>query len=191
MTSFKTINVILSILNKADFSLENALVTRIIAILHYTYLTCNPPHNNSTSTHRKNFVSVIVLDRFWKGQVCKLASRNGNFFPRPIFCSLKQKVAALLHFTVPLCFCVEVVGATIIYKGWELGFLIIFIFSKFSSLSWRRRNRCCMCAKYDRNYFGQICHIFWRSVFTQRIIVFTDRKTTKLYVFSAPTTLHT
>ena len=50
-----------------------------------------------------------------KGQVCKLASRNGNFFPRLIFCSLKQKVAALLHFTVPLCFCVEVVGATIIY----------------------------------------------------------------------------
>ena len=131
-----------------------------------------------------------------KGQVCKLASRNGNFFPRLIFCSLKQKVAALLHFTVPLCFCVEVVGATIIYKSWELGFLIIylFIFSKLSSLSWRRRrnrNRCCcMCAKYDRNYFGQICHIFWRSVFTQRIIVFTDHKTTKLYVFSAPTTLH-
>ena len=60
-----------------------------------------------------------------KGQVCKLASRNGNFFPRLIFCSLKQKVAALLHFTVPLCFCVEVVGATIIYKSWELGFLII------------------------------------------------------------------
>ena len=52
-----------------------------------------------------------------KGQVCKLASRNGNFFPRLIFCSLKQKVAALLHFTVPLCFCVEVVGATIIYKS--------------------------------------------------------------------------
>ena len=64
MTSFKTLNVILSILNKADFSLENALVTRIITILPYTYLTCNPPHNNSTSTHRKNFVSVIVLDRF-------------------------------------------------------------------------------------------------------------------------------
>ena len=105
-------NVILSILNKADFSLENALVTRIITILPYTDLTCNPPNNNSTSTHRKNFVSVIVLDRFWKGQVCKLASRNGNFFPRPIFCSLKQKVAALLHFTVvPLCFCVEVVAS--------------------------------------------------------------------------------
>ena len=63
-----------------------------------------------------------------KGQVCKLASRNGNFFPRLIFCSLKQKVAALLHFTVPLCFCVEVVGATIIYKSWELGFLIIIHF---------------------------------------------------------------
>ena len=57
-----------------------------------------------------------------KGQVCKLASRNGNFFPRLIFCSLKQKVAALLHFTVPLCFCVEVVGATTKL----LGFLIHF-----------------------------------------------------------------
>ena len=41
MTSFKTINVILSISDKADFSPENALVTRIITILPYTYLTCS------------------------------------------------------------------------------------------------------------------------------------------------------
>ena len=67
--------------------------------------------SNSSSSGRPNL----------KGQVCKLASRNGNFFPRLIFCSLKQKVAALLHFTVPLCFCVEVVGATKL-----LGFLIHF-----------------------------------------------------------------
>ena len=103
-----------------------------------------------------------------KGQVCKLASRNGNFFPRLIFCSLKQKVAALLHFTVPLCFCVEVVGATIIYKSWELGFLII----TYSFLV-----NCLRCHEGEKKKSKSLLHVcqIWSQLFWPNLSYFLTK----------------
>ena len=136
-----------------------------------------------------------MVDRIWKDKFANWLLGTGFFSSADLLFTKAKSCSTVALHRSPLLLCRSGWCHYNIYKSWELGFLIIylFIFSKLSSLSWRRRNRnrcCCMCAKYDRNYFGQICHIFWRSVFTQRIIVFTDHKTTKLYVFSAPTTLH-
>ena len=108
MTSFKTINVILSILNKADFSLENALVTRIFAILPYTQVSyLQPSSQKQYIDAQKELCFSNSARSILKGTSLQIGFSEWEFFSSAdlLFTKAKSCSTVALHCRSPLLLC--------------------------------------------------------------------------------------